>query len=599
MCGQAVDRCVVVAGEIAAFRVLDLDDAGAHVSEVTGGQRRRHRLLDADHEQAGERKCAAASRVGHPSSQESTRSERAGCRPIRSGESGASIIRKRRNVLLTVRSRCCQACSRPRHAVRSLPPIAVDQDLEAGPGLPARNRPDQDAFGVVDHRGTHRADELQAGRRVRRHHVGAYQLQEVGRGARGQRHHLVGVDDAGDAVGVQLLDRAGPRGGDHHPVEATFAVAGRLVPPLLELGVLQVGPAGLVAEPGGQPGEAVLFPHVDHPRPAVGRADHAPDAEAELVTLLLRDRAPVRRHVVHVLRPHRTADVDELMCINLVVHLATVTPAAHRVTSRRDSSSRRSPGPSTRRRRRRTRSNACRRPNWRRRARSPRARSRHPQLDLDAQVTGELEKHRPGDARQHPAVQWGRDQPVVDHREDVRPGGLQQTFRASQDDDLSGMGGFELLLATAVGPLVGTETGVGGHEDGLLPRSARRAGTGAATDDRRTTVTAAIRRHVDALALPGFGVAGVRSKRVGGLSGQRPLVELVARRAPAGRDARRAPAARRSAAGSCRRSRRSASGSRAVRRLSGIDRPRHPPQRAADGPCRSTPTTPAAGWNRR
>ncbi len=54
--GLAVHGGVVATGEVAASRALHLDHPGAEVGQLTGGVGRRHRLLDADDGDAGERK---------------------------------------------------------------------------------------------------------------------------------------------------------------------------------------------------------------------------------------------------------------------------------------------------------------------------------------------------------------------------------------------------------------------------------------------------------------------------------------------------------------------------------------------------------------
>ena len=50
--GQALDRAVVAAREVAAARPLDLDDPRAEIGELAAGKRRGHRLLDRDDEYA-------------------------------------------------------------------------------------------------------------------------------------------------------------------------------------------------------------------------------------------------------------------------------------------------------------------------------------------------------------------------------------------------------------------------------------------------------------------------------------------------------------------------------------------------------------------
>src|SRR5262249_20597681 len=74
------------------------------------------------------------------------------------------------------------------------------------------------------------------------------------------------------------------------------------------------------------------LPHVEDLRPPARGADDAPHPVAELVALLLGDRAPVGGHVVHVLGPVVPDDVDELVDVHLVVHSAGNTSSASRST---------------------------------------------------------------------------------------------------------------------------------------------------------------------------------------------------------------------------------------------------------------------------
>jgi hypothetical protein len=46
--GPPGDSAVVAAGGVAAARALDLDDPGAEVGDLPGGERRGHRLLETD-----------------------------------------------------------------------------------------------------------------------------------------------------------------------------------------------------------------------------------------------------------------------------------------------------------------------------------------------------------------------------------------------------------------------------------------------------------------------------------------------------------------------------------------------------------------------
>jgi hypothetical protein len=54
MAGQTLDEVVVTAGEVAAVHPLDLDDVGAELGQVPRAERGRDRLLDRDHQNAGE-----------------------------------------------------------------------------------------------------------------------------------------------------------------------------------------------------------------------------------------------------------------------------------------------------------------------------------------------------------------------------------------------------------------------------------------------------------------------------------------------------------------------------------------------------------------
>ena len=187
-------------------------------------------------------------------------------------------------------------------------------------------------------------------------------------------------------------------------------------------------------EPVGEPGKAVLFPHVDDARPAVRGADDAPHAEAQLVALFLRDRAPVGRHVMHVLRTLGPADVDELVRVDLVVHPRTVAPLIdQRWMRRRESSTRSRPGfvPSQRavRQFRSSGSSAARPPSRRSRApaRAPdRAASSRMPTPMSRAISSTVVRVTPG---QDPAVERRGDEAAVDDADHVGPGGFQQPRR--------------------------------------------------------------------------------------------------------------------------------------------------------------------------
>jgi hypothetical protein len=54
--GEPVDGGVVVAGEIAAARPLDLDYPRSEIAQMAGAERPRHRLLQREHGDAGQGK---------------------------------------------------------------------------------------------------------------------------------------------------------------------------------------------------------------------------------------------------------------------------------------------------------------------------------------------------------------------------------------------------------------------------------------------------------------------------------------------------------------------------------------------------------------
>ena len=138
-------------------------------------------------------------------------------------------------------------------------------------------------------------------------------------------------------------------------------------------------PTASVAERRREPRPAVVLPHVHRLRPRAGGADQCPHAVAELVALFLADRAPVRGHVLHVVRAVVPDDVDELVDVDAVVHRRSPCSAGFgqqlpRVALgiERSAPSDRSPGGASARS---GRVRARRRPPWRsrRRRRSPRA----------------------------------------------------------------------------------------------------------------------------------------------------------------------------------------------------------------------------------
>src|SRR4051812_14709450 len=138
----------------------------------------------------------------------------------------------------------------------------------------------------------------------------------------------MGVDLPAHTGFAELADRAGPRSRDDDPVEAAAAISGGFEPPFFELRILKRRSVRLVAQAGGDAVETVFLPHIHNLRPAAGGADDAPHTEAELIALFLSDRAPVRGHVMAVVGPIGTDDVDEFVRVDLVVHQRSSDPRA-------------------------------------------------------------------------------------------------------------------------------------------------------------------------------------------------------------------------------------------------------------------------------
>src|SRR5262249_36133752 len=208
----------------------------------------------------------------------------------------------------------------PRGRAGAPPPAReVAVALAVGPLLPGRDRPEQQRLVVVGHRGHERAGQLPSVPRVQLRRV-ASPLQHIARRSGRDRHELVRVQLAPHAGGAQLLDAARPRCRHHDPIGAATAEPGRLRPPALERGILRAASDRLGRERRREPRPALVLPHVHRLRPLPGRAEKRPHAVAELLALLLADRAPVRGHVVHVIRAVMPDDVDELVDVDSAVH---------------------------------------------------------------------------------------------------------------------------------------------------------------------------------------------------------------------------------------------------------------------------------------
>src|SRR4051794_10983432 len=147
-------------------------------------------------------------------------------------------------------------------------------------------------------------------------------FEQVAGTAGGDLHQLVRVHVAACAVGAELRDGAGPGCGHDDAVEATAAELRGAGPPIFERGILGAAADRLGRERRGEPRPAVVLPHVHRLRPRAGGTEQGPDAVAELTPLLLADRAPVRGHVLHVVGAVMPRDVDDLVDVDAVVHVA-------------------------------------------------------------------------------------------------------------------------------------------------------------------------------------------------------------------------------------------------------------------------------------
>ena len=142
----------------------------------------------------GRRRHAVRLSGRYSSDQLSSRSRRAGWRPMRKGLSGASTSRMRRRSRTAARWRSRQGCP-ARSAASAAPQL-----------LPARDRPQQERLVVVAQRRLEGPDQPPAVLGVERATRLAGQLHEIGRRTGGDRHLVVGVGDAAGALRTELLD---------------------------------------------------------------------------------------------------------------------------------------------------------------------------------------------------------------------------------------------------------------------------------------------------------------------------------------------------------------------------------------------------------
>ena len=160
------------------------------------------------------------------------RSDASGWRPMRSGLSGEST---RRCGASRRRARASSCASASSVTARAAPRL-----LEAGPGGPVGDGPEDDRLGVVRpsppgrRRPASSPSASTAGTRPR----GRARRGSSPTVPAGTRHELVGVHLAPHAVGDQLLDRAGPRLGHDDAVDAAAAQRGGRRPPLGQRRVL-------------------------------------------------------------------------------------------------------------------------------------------------------------------------------------------------------------------------------------------------------------------------------------------------------------------------------------------------------------------------
>ena len=199
-------------------------------------------------------------------------------------------------------------------------PVAPPCLLAVGPLLPGRDGPQQETLAVVDQRRLPRPGELPTEFTHDGDGLAPDKVQIAGRASSRYSDLLVCVHIAPNAFRAGLLDRRHPRRRYEQAIQTSRSELGGGRPPRGELGVLQITVPQFMAEGPGQAVEPVLFPQVDHLRPAPGAAHDTPHAVAELVALLLCRRAPIGRHVVHVAPTVVPDDVDVLVDVDLVVH---------------------------------------------------------------------------------------------------------------------------------------------------------------------------------------------------------------------------------------------------------------------------------------
>ena len=191
--------------------------------------------------------------------------------------------------------------------------------LTVGPVLPCGDGPEQKALAVIDQGCLPCSGQNPPELLHHRDHVAVNKLQIGRRTPSRYLDLLVGIDIASYARRAGLLNRGHPRSWNQQAIDAPGPELGCCRPPRSKFRVLEIAMAEFMPEGSGETVESVLLPQVDDLRPPSGAAHDTPHAVAELVSILLRRGAPIRRHVVHVAPTVMPNDVDVLVDVDLVV----------------------------------------------------------------------------------------------------------------------------------------------------------------------------------------------------------------------------------------------------------------------------------------
>ena len=209
--------------------------------------------------------------------------------------------------------------------------VGMPRLLERAPRGPVRRGRQQDALVVGPHRSAEDSDELDALGPVHALSPVPHHVDELHRSPRRYLHQLVGVQLAPHACRAQVVDRAGPaarapRCGRRRPA-GTGRPRPTTRPATDPAASAWPSSCSKLATRPSQPSSSHMFT-TSGQRPVEPTVPHTP--KQSWLRSLARHRAPVGRHVVHVLGAVVPDDVDELVDVDLVVRHASVTSAVSR-----------------------------------------------------------------------------------------------------------------------------------------------------------------------------------------------------------------------------------------------------------------------------